>query len=65
VRWAENQRMRFIERYLGTFGHLNRDDLCGEFGISIQQASKDIQTFMRLHPAAMRYNLSSKRYERR
>lgn len=56
--------MRFIEMRLDMVGHLNRDDLCGEFGISVQQASKDVQKFMRLHPAAMRYNLSSKRYER-
>jgi hypothetical protein len=33
--------MRFIEMRLDMVGHLNRDDLCGEFGISVQQASPE------------------------
>lgn len=64
MRWAQRQRMNFIAERLMGFGHLRRGDLCARFEISIQRASQDLQLYMREHPGAMRYNLSSKRYER-
>jgi len=55
--------MTLIAERLSSQGWINRSDLMDAFGISTQQASKDLQTFLRLNPRAMRYNLSAKRYE--
>lgn len=66
MRWAQEQRIRFIMiRLESPPHHINRSDLTEEFRISVQQASHDLQLFMKLHPKAMSYNLSTKRYERR
>ena len=56
--------MKFIAAHLREPGFVNRRDLTQEFKISIQQASKDLQTYQRLHPRAMSYNRNTKRYER-
>jgi hypothetical protein len=64
VRWAQQQRMNLIAQRLLTCGFVNRRDLMQTFGISAQQASKDLQLFLFRSPNSMRYNLRSKRYER-
>lgn len=63
MNWCEHQRMTWIAETLRVFGFLNREHLQVKFGISQPQASKDIATYMRQYPDAMRYNLSAKRYE--
>lgn len=55
--------MMFIAGRLETNGFVNRKDLMAFFGISMPQASIDLQSFLKLHPGAMQYNPSSKRYE--
>lgn len=55
--------MIWITETLRVFGYINREHLMRKFGISQPQASKDLQTFARQSPGAMRYNLHAKRYE--
>jgi hypothetical protein len=64
ARWAQQQRWAFIASCLKTAGFVNRKDLMGFFGISMPTASTDLQSFLKAHPASMRYNSSTKRYER-
>lgn len=47
---------------LQIYGFINREHLQRKFEISQPQASKDLQTFARLRPHAMRYDLSRKCY---
>ena len=63
MNWFEQHRQEWIEEMLAVYGFINRDHLMRKFSISQPQASKDLQTFQRLHPDAMRYNLTTKRYE--
>ena len=62
--WFVDQRMEWINETLRVFGFINRDHLVRKFGISTPQASKDLQTFQRANPDAMRYDLTEKRYVR-
>ena len=61
-RWFENYRMEWIAEMLNIFGFVNREHLMRKFGISIPQASKDLNSFRRLHPDLIAYDLSLKRY---
>lgn len=62
VRWFEQHRMEWIEETLRIFGSINREHLVRKFGISTQQASGDLNRFMRLHPDAISYDLSAKKF---
>lgn len=62
MRWYEQHRMEWIAETLRVFGYINRHHLMRKFGISEPQASNDFLTFQRLHPNAMKYDLSTKRY---
>jgi hypothetical protein len=64
VNWFEQARQDWIEEMLTVYGFINRDHLMRKFGISQPQASKDLQTFQRLNPDAMHYDLTGKRYVR-
>ena len=57
-------RLRFIETLLVEYGFYNRGTGALYFGVSIQQASNDLAEYMRLAPANVIYNKSTKRYER-
>ena len=61
--WAATERLRFIEAYAWWKGIVNRQDLVGLFGISMAQASSDLQRYLELNPPAFVYNLRQKRYE--
>jgi len=61
--WAAVERLRFIETCAWWKGLVNRQDLGGMFGISMAQASSDLQRYLELNPAAFVYNLREKRYE--
>ncbi|WP_232772530.1 hypothetical protein [Psychromonas sp. Urea-02u-13] len=43
-------------------GRLITNHLCGAFGIGRQQASKDINAYILLHPANLEYDKSAKGY---
>lgn len=64
MRWFEQHRQDWIAEVLDVFGFINRDHLVRKFGVSVPQASKDLQRFQRDNPGAMIYNLNAKRYER-
>ncbi len=61
--WATMERMRFIERSAYWRGVVNRQDLAGVFGLSMAQASADLQKYQQENPGALLYNLNRKRYE--
>lgn len=62
--WCERQRQVWIAEMLMVYGFINREHLQRKFDISPPQASKDLQTFQRLNPSTMRYDLSRKCYVR-
>lgn len=57
--------MRFISARLASQGFVNRRHLMEKFGISVAQASMDLNSFLTVNPCAMVYNKTSKRYEAR
>lgn len=59
MRWAEKQRIIWLENRAEPF---NRQDLIDVFGISIPQASKDIQKFKSMHPDRIKYDFKKKYY---
>ena len=61
--WAVTERLRFIEACAWWKGIVQRQDLGGLFGISMPQASSDLQRYLELNPSAFVYNLRKKRYE--
>ncbi|MCX6880187.1 MAG: WYL domain-containing protein [Verrucomicrobia bacterium] len=61
--WAVRQRLRFIETCAWWKGAVQRQDLAGLFGLSMAQASSDLQRYLELNPVAFVYNLRQKRYE--
>jgi len=63
-RWAAQQRQDFIATILAATGQFNRQDLVDMYGISATQASMDLRDFRAEHPHMIRYNPSTKRYER-
>lgn len=63
MRWFENHRMEWIAETVTIFGFINREHLIRKFGISVPQASTDLNRFQRLNPKSISYNKSAKRYE--
>jgi hypothetical protein len=64
LRWGVEQRLEFIEFRLFWEGHVNRGDLMDTFGISVQQASTDMNRYLGLAPDNMVYDKSAKTYVR-
>lgn len=60
--WAAQERLRFIERSLWWRGQVKRKDLRELFGISLAQASSDLQRYLEINPTAARYDLKGKTY---
>lgn len=61
--WAAMERLRFIESTGWWRGTVQRQDVAGVFGVSLAQASSDLQRYLELNPSAFSYNLRKKRYE--
>ena len=64
LRWGVERRLEFIEFRLFWEGHVNRSDLMDAFGVSIQQASTDLNRYLDIAPANMAYDKSAKAYVR-
>ena len=64
LRWGVERRLEFIEFRLFWEGHVNRSDLIEAFGISVQQASTDLNRYQGLAAANMLYDKSAKAYVR-
>ena len=62
LRWGVERRLEFIEFRLYWEGGINRSDIMERFGVSVQQASKDISRYQELAPRNMEYDKSEKRY---
>jgi DeoR/GlpR family transcriptional regulator of sugar metabolism len=62
VTWCERQRQLWIAEMVTIYGFINREHLQRKFGISVPQASKDLQTFARQQQHTIHYDLSRKCY---
>lgn len=58
------RRLQFIDFRLFWDGRFNRSDLSETFGISVQQASSDINEYMKLAPQNLRYDAQQRAYLR-
>lgn len=65
MRWFEQHRMEWIAETLRVFGYINREHIMRKFGVSVPQASHDLQSFQKAHPAAITYDKRAKRYTQR
>jgi predicted DNA-binding transcriptional regulator YafY len=61
-KWDARQRLSFIEMAAFWRGWVGRGDLEREFGISLPQASADLQAYLAQFPDALRYDLKAKKY---
>jgi len=64
LRWSVEQKLQFIEFRLFWEGHVNRGDLMDTFGVSLNQASGDLNRYIALAPDNMVYDKSGKSYVR-
>jgi hypothetical protein len=64
MKYAAEQRLRFIDAMLHLYGHINRSAVEFFFCVSTPQASADISDYMRIAPDNIVYSSSRKRYER-
>lgn len=64
MRWAKQQRLRFIADRVLARGRVNRHEIQTEFGISQAQASVDLRDYQRLQPGVVTYDASAKAYVR-
>lgn len=62
--WGVEQRLEFIEFRLFWEGHVNRGDITELFGVSVNQASTDLNRYLGLAPENMNYDKSAKTYTR-
>jgi len=64
LRWGIEQRLEFIEFRLFWEGHVNRSDLMEQFGLSVNQASADLNRYIGFAPDNMVYDRSARTYVR-
>jgi len=64
LRWGVEQRLEFIEFHLFWEGHVNRSDLMDQFGVSVNQASTDLNRYIGFAPDNMVYDKSARIYVR-
>ena len=62
LRWGVAQRLEFIEFRLFWEGHENRSDLMEQFGLSVNQASADLNRYIGFVPDNMVYDKSARTY---
>ena len=62
MKWNVEQRLSFLEARLFWLGRVNRKDLMARFGISMPQASTDLQKYQSLAPKNIKYDKSGKFY---
>lgn len=64
LRWGVERRLEFIEFRLFWEGRVNRGDLMDVFGVSVNQASTDLNRYLELAPSNMVYDKSERTYVR-
>lgn len=62
LRWGVERRLEFIEFRLFWEGRMNRGDLMKVFGVSVNQASTDLNRYLRLAPENMVYDKRKRAY---
>ena len=62
LRWGVEQRLEFIEFRLFWEGHVNRGDLMDAFGVSVNQASTDLNRYIAMASDNMVYDKSARAY---
>lgn len=60
--WFVERRLDYIDWLLATAGSIRLGDLVRTYGVSRSQASHDLNLYLRLHPEAMRYDLTARAY---
>lgn len=64
MRYAIEQRLRFIDFLADHYGEVNRKHLEDFFGISTPQATKDFKEYMKIANDNIRYSTTDKTYRR-
>ena len=64
LRWGVEQRLEFIEFRLFWEGYVNRSDVMEQFGLSVNQASSDLNRYIGFAPDNMVYDKSARTYVR-
>ena len=64
LKWGVERRLEFIEFRLFWEGHVNRSDLMDQFGVSVNQASTDLNRYIGFAPDNMLYDKSARTYVR-
>ena len=59
-----NRRQLFITEQIAFAGTINRADIMDAFGVSVPQASRDIQFWIACHPGKIVYDLRRKHYRK-
>lgn len=62
LKYAVEQRLRFIDFLLFQYGEVNRSAIVDYFGLSVPQATKDMKDYMRIAPDNMWYSNNKKAY---
>jgi hypothetical protein len=62
--WGVERRLEFIEFRLFWEGRVNRSDLMEVFGVSVNQASTDLNRYLGMAPNNMLYDKSARTYVR-
>lgn len=62
MNWAADRRLDYIDFRMVTVGSVRRSDLMRTFGVSMPQASADINRFLKLYRKAIVYDRSEKQY---
>lgn len=63
MNWFNNQRQLWIMEAIHIYGFINREHIIKKFNVSVPQASKDLNNFVKDNANLLDYNKSSKRYE--
>lgn len=64
MNYAKEQRLRFIDFLLATYGYIGRNEVMAFFGISAAQATRDFRDYKEIAPNNCLYNVTLKRYEK-
>ncbi len=64
LRWGVERRLEFIEFRLFWEGHVNRGDLMGAFGVSVNQASTDLSRYIGMAAENIAYDKRARSYIR-
>jgi hypothetical protein len=62
--FGQTYRLRFIDFLLDHYGTFNRGAIVDYFGLSMPQASLDIQAYMTMAPGNTEYDKSARTYRR-